>query len=157
MDDDLLSLRSAWAAMAPYLPHARDLAIAYTLALVIGWNREREARSAGLRTFPLVALASCGFVQATETPFAGNTEALSRVAAAVMTGVGFLGAGAILRSGRDVHGTATAASLWATGAIGLSVGLGSYHVAAVICAFTALTLYLLTPLKRREDGPAPRP
>ena len=59
----------------PLLPHVRDLAIAYALAFVIGWNREREDRSAGVRTFPLVAIAACGFVQATEGVLRSEPEA----------------------------------------------------------------------------------
>jgi hypothetical protein len=57
------------------LPHIRDLAIAYAPAFPIGWNREREDHSAGLRTFPLEAVAACGFIQGTEQPAAGQPEA----------------------------------------------------------------------------------
>jgi putative Mg2+ transporter-C (MgtC) family protein len=132
---------------AAFLPQVRDLSIAYALAFVLGWNRERRGRSAGLRTFPLVAVASCGFVQAAEPMAAGTPEAMARVVEGLITGIGFIGGGAILKAGREVHGTATAASIWATGAIGAAVGLGSYHVAITICLFAALTLYMLTPLK----------
>jgi putative Mg2+ transporter-C (MgtC) family protein len=138
--------------LAAYLPHARDLAIAYVLAVVIGWNREREARSAGLRTFPLVAIASCGFVQAAESLMGSEPAAIARVVEGVITGIGFIGAGAILKGGGEVHGTATAASVWATGAVGAAIGLGSYHVAVVVWLLTAATLYLLTPLKSRADA-----
>lgn len=134
----------------PFMPHIRDLSIAYVLAFVIGWNREREARSAGLRTFPLVAVASCAFIQATERLTTDNPEALARVVEGIITGMGFIGGGAILKNGAEVHGTATAAALWATGAIGVSSGLGAYDVAVVITAFTAITLYLLGPLKRES-------
>jgi len=134
------------------LPHIRDLAIAYAMAFVIGWNREREDRSAGLRTFPLVAIATCGFIQGTEHIASGEPEATARIAEGVITGIGFIGAGAILKGGGEVHGTATAAALWATGAIGLSVGLGAYDVALVICLFTVATLYVLSRLKGRGEG-----
>lgn len=76
-------------------PHILALAAAYALALPIAWNREKEDRSAGLRTFPLVALASCGFVQATETLLAGSPDGLAKVLEGVITGVGFIGGGAI--------------------------------------------------------------
>ena len=135
-----------------FLPHIRDLSIAYALAFRIGWNREREDRSAGLRTFPLVAVAACGFVQATEGLAAAAPEAMARIVEGVITGVGFIGGGAILKGGGEVHGTATAASLWATGAIGVAVGLANYDVAAVICLFTVLTLYVLGRLKPKERG-----
>lgn len=131
------------------IPQLLSLAGAYALAVPIGWDRERQARSAGLRTFPLVALASCGFVQAAETLLTNSPEAMARVVEGLITGVGFIGGGAILKHGNSVHGTATAASLWATGAIGTAVGLGSLDVAIAIAAFTFLTLKLL-PLVKQE-------
>lgn len=132
------------------IPHIAALLAAYALAFPIGWDREREARSAGLRTFPLVALASCGFIQATETMLAGEPEGMARVIEGLITGVGFIGGGAILRHGTSVHGTATAASLWGTGAIGVAVGVGTYDVAIVLSAVTFATLKLLPALKREQ-------
>lgn len=129
-------------------PHIRDLGIAYALAFLIGWNREREDRSAGLRTFPLVALAACGFIQATERLTADSPEALARIIEGIITGMGFIGGGAILKNGGEVHGTATAASLWATGAIGVATAVQAYDVAIVVTGFTVITLYALGPLKR---------
>ena len=130
-----------------FLPHIRDLSIAYALAFLIGWNREREDRSAGMRTFPLVAIAACGFIQASEGLVRGHPEGMARIVEGVITGIGFIGGGAILKNGGEVHGTATAASLWATGAIGIAVGLANYDVAVVISVFTILTLYVLSRLK----------
>ncbi len=124
------------------------MAVAYALALPLGWNREREERSAGLRTFPLVAIASCGFVQAAETMTAGNAEAMARIVEGLITGMGFIGGGAILRLKDSVKGTATAASLWVTGAIGVSVGLGSYDVALMMAVAAFITLQVLSPFKR---------
>lgn len=134
------------------VPHVAALAIAYLLALPIGWNRETEERSAGIRTFPLVAIASCGLVQAAETLTATSPEALARIIEGLITGMGFIGGGAILRRQDSVKGTATAASLWVTGAIGVSVGLGSLDVALVLAAVAYLTLRALTPIKRQADG-----
>jgi putative Mg2+ transporter-C (MgtC) family protein len=130
-------------------PHLAALLIAYLLALPIGWNREREERSAGLRTFPLVALACCGVVQAAEHIVAGNPEAMARIVEGLITGMGFIGGGAILRLKDSVKGTATAASLWATGAIGIAVGLGSYDVALVLSAITIATLWPLSVIKEK--------
>jgi putative Mg2+ transporter-C (MgtC) family protein len=79
------------------LPHVVALLVAYVLAIPIGWNREQEERSAGLRTFPLVAVATCGFIQACETMFADHPEGLARVMEGLITGMGFIGGGAILR------------------------------------------------------------
>lgn len=133
------------------IPHLTALAVAYVLALPIAWDREREERSAGLRTFPLVAIASCGFLQAAETIIQGNPEATARVVEGIITGMGFIGGGAILVLKASVRGTATAASLWATGAIGTAVGLGVYDIAVVLSLATFLTLRTMTPLKRRDD------
>jgi putative Mg2+ transporter-C (MgtC) family protein len=134
------------------LPHAAALASAYALALPIGWNREKEERSAGLRTFPLVALASCGFVEAAESLAGESPEAMARITEGIITGMGFIGGGAILRLRDSVKGTATAASLWATGAVGTAVGLGSYDVAIVIAIITMITLWMLSPLKTIAAG-----
>ena len=129
------------------LPHLLALAVAYVLAFPIGWNREREERSAGLRTFPLVAVATCGFIQATETLVADSPEAMARIIEGAIVGMGFIGGGAILRHQDSVKGTATAASLWVTGAIGVAVGLGSYDVAVVLALVTVITLWVMEPLK----------
>ena len=130
-------------------PHIVALLAAYLLAFPIGWNREREERSAGLRTFPLVAVATCGFVQGVEHLMAESPEATARIVEGLITGMGFIGGGAILRQENSVKGTATAASLWVTGAIGTAVGLGSYDVAIVLSLITIATLWTLTGFKHR--------
>ena len=129
------------------VPHVAALITAYLLALPVGWNREKEERSAGLRTFPLVAVAACGFVQAAESLASEDPEAMARIVEGIITGMGFIGGGAILRLKDSVKGTATAASLWATGAMGTAVGLGSYDTAIVLSLITLLTLWVLSPLK----------
>ena len=129
------------------VPHVVAMIVAYLLALPVGWNREKEERSAGLRTFPLVAVAACGFIQAAESITVGEPEAMARIVEGIITGMGFIGGGAILRLKDSVKGTATAASLWATGAMGTAVGLGSYDVAVVLSLITLLTLWILSPLK----------
>jgi putative Mg2+ transporter-C (MgtC) family protein len=131
-------------------PHAIALCIAYILALPIGWDRERKERSAGLRTFPLVALASCAFIQATESVVGNSPEAQARIVEGLITGIGFIGGGAIIKQGGAVQGTATAAGLWATGAMGAAVGLASYDVAIVISLFTYFTFRGLSPLKQQQ-------
>ena len=129
------------------LPHLAALLTAYLLAFPIGWNREREERSAGLRTFPLVAVATCGFVQAAEGISGMTPEAMARVIEGLITGMGFIGGGAILRREDSVKGTATAASLWITGAIGVAVGLGAYDVAVLLSVATIVTLLVLPAVK----------
>ena len=135
-------------------PHILPLATAYLLALPIGWNREREERSAGIRTFPLVAVACCGVIQASESIVGDSPEALARVVEGLITGMGFIGGGAILKVKNSVKGTATAASLWVTGAIGIAVALESLDVAIMLTVTTFLTLYFLAPVKKMVDPSA---
>lgn len=129
--------------------HLVDLSIAYVLALPIGWSQEREGSSAGLRTFPLVAIASCGLVLLAKEMLGDDLGAQSRILAGLITGIGFIGGGAILRSEQNVHGTATAASVWNVGVIGAATGFGLYDIAAVLGVVNFATLRLLHPLKKR--------
>lgn len=115
------------------------LGIAFLLVVPMALNRERHARSAGLRTFPLVAVASCGFMIVGLRSFA-EPEAQARVAYGIVTGIGFIGGGAILKRGSTVAGTATAASIWNTGAIGLAVAYSRYEVALVLALVNFLVL-----------------
>jgi len=140
-----------------FLPHLGSLLFAYALALPIGWDRERNERSAGLRTFPLVAIASCGFIQAAEPLIQGNAEATARIVEGLITGMGFIGGGAILVVRSSVRGTATAASLWATGAIGTAVGLGSFDTAIVLSLVTFVTLRTLSSFKEEGAGEKGQP
>ncbi len=126
--------------------HLAQLAIAYALALPIGWDRERSARSAGLRTFPLVAMASCGFMLTGIDVLHGD-DPYGRVMYGIITGIGFIGGGAILKTGANVSGTATAASLWNTGAIGLAVAWHNYEIAIALSVMNFLTLRILGPMK----------
>jgi len=142
-----MELFQTWSSEAA-LSHLVALAVAYVLALPIGWNREREERSAGLRTFPLVAMAACGFVMIAIEVLGADSEQHSRILEGLMTGIGFIGGGAILKQGDRARGTATAASLWATGAIGAAVGYGQLDIAVILTLVTVLTLVLLTPLRK---------
>ena len=130
------------------LSHLVALALAYGLALPIGWNREKEERSAGVRTFPLVAMAACSFVLISTSLPGATPDVQSRILAGLMTGIGFVGGGAILKQGDRATGTATAASLWATGAIGAAVGYGELDIALILSLVIFLTLTLLAPLHK---------
>jgi len=128
------------------------LLVAYLLAVPVGWHREQEAHSVGVRTFPLVAMASCGYVLLADTFSGGDNAARSRIIQGLTTGIGFIGGGAILRmrSG-NVHGTATAASIWNTGVIGAAVAESHYEIAILLSLLNLITLRLLLPLKGRID------
>jgi putative Mg2+ transporter-C (MgtC) family protein len=96
-------------------------------------------------------MASCGYLLI----FQGGPEAQtlnSRVLQGLIAGIGFVGGGAIVRDGMSVHGTATAASIWNTGAIGAAVALGRFEVAIVLAALNLFTLEALVPLKKKLDG-----
>lgn len=132
--------------------HLADMTIAYVLALPIGWDRERHERSAGLRTFPLVAIASCGFVLISLRIFGEGSLGHARILEGLITGVGFIGGGAIIKRLNEASGTATAASLWATGALGAAVGFGLYDIAAILSLATFVTLCSLRPLKETAQA-----
>src|SRR5664279_172393 len=85
---------------------------AFVFALPIGWEREHEEHTLGIRTFPLVAMASCGFVLLGVTLDENDPAARSRIIQGLIAGIGFIGGGAILKTNAGVHGTATAASIW---------------------------------------------
>lgn len=130
--------------------HLVELVLAYVLAIPIAWDRETRARTAGLRTFPLVAVAACAYMLIGYQVL-DSTDAEARVIQGLMTGMGFIGGGAILKHGGDVKGTATAASLWATGAIGLAVASNRLEIALVISAMTFFTLRFLKPIAASQD------
>lgn len=133
------------------LSHFVHIAIAYILALPVAWNREKSEHSLGLRTFPLVAVASCGYAIIALRVLEGNPDAQSRVMQGLITGIGFIGGGAILKEGANVRGTSTAASIWNTGAIGAAVAYGRYEIAIVLAIINFITFRWLTPLKKDKD------
>jgi putative Mg2+ transporter-C (MgtC) family protein len=135
------------------LSHLAHIVAACLLALPVAWDREQEARSAGLRTFPLVAVAVCGYVLVARNAFGGSPEAQARIIQGLITGIGFIGGGAILKDGVSVRGTATAASIWNTGAIGAAVAYGRFEIAALLSLINFATLRWLKPLKRGADEP----
>lgn len=128
--------------------HLISVIIAYLLSLPVAWDREKEARSAGLRTFPLVAVASCGYMLVAISVLGNGADSVSRILQGLIAGIGFIGGGAILKESGSVHGTATAASIWNTGAIGASVAFRRYEIAIVLSLINFATLRILTPLKR---------
>ena len=115
----------------------------------IGWDREQHARSAGLRTFPLVAVASCGYLLIAQKVLGDSPEAQARIIEGLMTGIGFIGGGAILKGENGVHGTATAASIWSTGAVGGAIAYDRYEIALLLVAMNFVALRWLTRLKGR--------
>jgi|SRR6056297_1027072 len=124
------------------------LAIAWLIALPVAWDRERSSRGAGLRTFPLVAIAACGYTLVGISVL-DSTEAESRILQGLITGIGFIGGGAILKTKGSVSGTATAASIWNTGLIGMAVAFQRYEVALVMSLINFLTLRYVRGVEAR--------
>jgi putative Mg2+ transporter-C (MgtC) family protein len=129
-----------WRGVTDFL----TIAFAYLLALPIGWHRLRAERGFGLRTYPLVVIASCTFLLVGEA-MTGSPKADPRLIQGLMTGIGFLGAGAIMKKGERVQGIATAASIWGTAAMGAAVAYHNYEIAAILSAVTFVTLRWFPP------------
>jgi putative Mg2+ transporter-C (MgtC) family protein len=131
-----------------------DLAVALRLLLaailgaLIGLEREVHDHPAGMRTHLLVSLGSAGFTALSIYAFPSPGADPARVAAQIVTGIGFLGAGAILKQGVTIHGLTTAASLWVAAAVGMAAGAGAWVTALTI---TVIAIVSLWPLRRIEE------
>jgi putative Mg2+ transporter-C (MgtC) family protein len=129
------------------------LVLAAACSAFIGFEREAARKSAGLRTHTLVGVGAASFSIVSIIGFEGPDQ--SRLAAQIVTGVGFLGAGAIFREGANVKGLTTAAGLWAVASVGVAAGSGSYPLAIVTTIVIAVVLYSLQAadkaLARRTD------
>jgi len=129
------------------LDHLWHLLFAYALAVPIGLNREKSRRHFGLRTFPLVAVVSCGFMMVGMSVIS-STDGEARIFQGIVTGIGFIGGGAIFRDEDKVSGTTSAASIWNTGAIGLSVAFNRFEIAILLSLLNLVTLWGVGRLKR---------
>ena len=152
MDAVLMALRKELA-----FPDAGELTvillrvlIAALLGAVIGWDRERKGRAAGLKTHILVAVGSALFVLA-PTLAGVSADANTRVMQGIVSGIGFLGAGAILRTqgGDRIEGLTTAASIWMTAAIGMAVGMGQEMLALLTTLLAWLVVAAVPKLMSR--------
>jgi putative Mg2+ transporter-C (MgtC) family protein len=123
------------------------LLVALALGAIVGLERERQERAAGLRTVTMVSLGSCLFTIIGAYGFA-NTDP-SRVAAQIVTGIGFLGAGTIFLRKDLVRGLTTAATIWAVAAIGMAAGTARYFEAAFTTLLILGVLMVLKPIERR--------
>ncbi len=140
-----------WHIVVRDLTH---LGLAYLIALPVAYDREESSQGVGLRTFPLVALAACGYTLVGFSVL-DTTDAEARVLQGLITGIGFIGGGAILKSGGNVSGTATAARIWTTGLIGIAVACDRYEIALLLSLITFLTLRYVrrinVPTKNKDD------
>jgi putative Mg2+ transporter-C (MgtC) family protein len=134
--------------LSPWVEAILRVLLAVALGAVIGYQRERAGKAAGLRTLVLVGAGAALFTVVSIFGFGTQGVDISRVAAGVVVGVGFIGAGVILRGQREeeVAGLTTAATIWVTAAIGLAAGAGMYLV-AVIAAAIILSILLLPKIR----------
>lgn len=148
-----------WFMLIRSLPWstAGQVTLAAILGGVIGIEREWRGRPAGFRTNILISLGACLFTLLSIEGFPLNGSAAqdtARVAAQIVSGVGFLGAGALLQTRNKVKGMTTAATIWLVAAIGMAVGTGSYFLAVFTTLLTAAVLQLLRPVSKmvEEEG-----
>jgi putative Mg2+ transporter-C (MgtC) family protein len=128
------------------------LLVAALLGAAIGLERELRQKSAGLRTNTLISVGAALFTLTSFELAEGRAAAdPTRIAAQIVTGIGFLGAGAIIRTGGSVHGLTTAATVWVNAAVGVAAGGGQYVLAIVATIVTIAVLAALAPLESRLD------
>ncbi|MGO2011801.1 MAG: MgtC/SapB family protein [Pseudoalteromonas sp.] len=140
-----MELDLQWNEIIDNLIH---LGIAYLLALPMAFDRERTSHGAGLRTFPLVAVASCGYALVGMSVLT-TSEAEAKVLEGIITGIGFIGGGAILKNKNSTYGTATAASIWNMGLIGIAVAFSRYEIAILMAIINFITLRYIKRFKVR--------
>lgn len=126
---------------------------AAVLSMVIGLERERRLKSAGMRTHMLVGVGACLFTALSTHAFEGIGTDTSRVASNVVTGIGFLGAGIIYKGKREVHDLTTAASVWATAAIGMTVAVGGWFLATIATVGIWVILSIMRHLRPNYAAP----
>ena len=139
---------SGWAELPQIL---LNLAVAFALGIPVGWERERHRAGPGIRTYPLLAMGACAYLEIGQFAFRDHIEGQARVFQAMVSGIGFIGAGAIIKGRAEVHGLATAVSLWITVSVGIAASYQLFALAAVLSATTLVALRLLTPLKRHPE------
>lgn len=135
------------------------LGVAAGLALVLGLERELRGKAAGLRSHMLVALGASAFLivglEILHATAEGDPSARidpTRIVEGVIGGIGFLGAGSIIRSGTSVHGITTGASIWLAGAIGVASGLGHFSLAAMVTLMALVIMSVLGAVERAFSG-----
>ena len=150
--------------MMPELEEILALVIAVVLGGLVGLEREINGKPAGIRTTILICLGAAAFTIVSKHLGVELHNGDPRMAAGVITGVGFLGAGALIQEGSGVHGLTTAASIWLVASIGIACGAGLYRLAVVVTLLALLVLFGLWPLtkmirkrnERADDTPRRR-
>ena len=138
--------------MTPELEEILALVVAIVLGGLVGLEREINGKSAGLRTNILICLGAAAFTIVSKHLGVELHDGGTRMAAGIVTGVGFLGAGALIQEGSGIHGLTTAASIWLVASIGIACGAGLYRLAVVVTLLALLALLGLSPLTRMIRG-----
>jgi putative Mg2+ transporter-C (MgtC) family protein len=133
----------------PLLQAVIRLAIAMILGGIIGYNRELDSQPAGLRTHMILVAGSClAMILSVNMGVAANSDP-ARLAAQVVTGIGFLGAGAIMRYGLNVRGLTSASTIWSMAIVGLAVGYGQVWISVVTTVFILVSLTLVNAIEKK--------
>jgi putative Mg2+ transporter-C (MgtC) family protein len=152
-------METVWEEIFRGIPNTKQfeqviirLFAAAVVGAVIGVERERAGKAAGLRTHVLVALGTCLFVLS-GTAYGMNNDALSRIIQGLATGIGFIGAGSILKVSEEhnIRGLTTSAGIWMTAAIGVCTGLGMVGVSIIASVLTIIVLAVLRRFEKKEE------
>ncbi len=138
--------------MLPTAEETLKLVVALVIGALIGAEREYRDKAAGFRTMTLICVGACLFTCASLGMGGPTLRDPARIAAQIVTGVGFLGGGVIMREGGKVTGITTAATIWLTAALGMGIGGGFYGVTGLATIVVLLTLWLLPFVERRIDA-----
>lgn len=138
-----------------------SLAVALVCGAALGFERELHHKTAGLRTNMLICIGAALFIIIARIGHPDFDQIVARVIAGIVTGVGFIGAGAVIQDRKGVHGITTAAAIWINAGIGIAAGMRFYLLAAVVTVMVLLILWLLSPVSRwlqsvRESVPPPQ-
>ncbi|MBX9782179.1 MAG: MgtC/SapB family protein [Chitinophagaceae bacterium] len=128
-----------------YAEEAAQVSVAFIIGAAIGIEREFRSKPAGFRTMIFICVGSCLYTILSKE---SNTISPDRIASNIVTGIGFIGAGVIFKEGITVNGLTTAALIWITAALGMSIGYHNYPLAFVVSSMVVVALFVLEPVQR---------
>jgi len=128
-----------------YFEEAAQVSVAFIIGAIIGLEREFRSKPAGFRTMILISVGSCLYTILSKE---SNSTSPDRIASNIVTGIGFIGAGVIFKEGISVNGLTTAALIWITAALGMSIGYHNYPLAIVVTIMVVIALFVLEPVQR---------
>lgn len=147
MDSSLITAQTSLPELVPSMDHVLRLAFAIGLGGLIGLERELRDKPAGFRTIILICLGACIFTIVSEV-VGGRESESTRIAAQIASGIGFIGAGAIIQNRQSIVGLTTAATVWAAAAVGMACGFGQLSLAVAATVFILVALFLFDSIER---------